>query len=92
MSLLKSDAKLVKDFGITDDLTNEEKKSYIQDQIDSIKSMIWRLRVDTILNSEMEAKTETEEAERDAKVRSYKNDIRQMTAAVNVLNELKSEL
>lgn len=92
MSLLKSDKALVKEFNITDELTTEEKKKYIDEQADSIKSMVWRLRVDALLNELVEPETENEKAERDAKVRSYKNDIRQMTKALDVLNGIKAEL
>lgn len=90
--LLDIDKKLVEEFNIKDELTNKEKIAYLDEQADGIKHMMWRLRVDTMLNSAITPETEEQEVEASNKLRTYRNDIKQMAKGLEALAQLKSEL
>lgn len=74
------------------DRAQTEKIEYVETQISEIKSIMWRLRCDVLLNSVIEVTSEAEKEEQEAKVKAYKRDLKRMGEAVNVYTDLLAEL
>lgn len=94
MSLLEKLKKIDSDVGVTadHDRDHEGKVSYLQTQVEEIKSIMWRLRTDILLNGEIEPSSEDEATAQDTKVREMKRDLKRMARAVDVNNALLEEL
>lgn len=73
-------------------VANEDLAHYVQTQIDEMKVILTRLRVDVLLNEEISVDGQSEADARDEKVKKLQKDIKQMAEAVTVLTKLKDEL
>lgn len=87
---------LAKELKITEslELPNEFKSSFISEQIDQLKSIIWRNAVDSV-STKLASETVSDPDVRNKhleKVNEYRATIRQMVARLNVLIELRDEL
>lgn len=93
-TLLDIDKKLVKEFNIVEDLSLDEKKSYLDEQISSTLHVLWRLRVDTMMSSTVDLTDASEDAKAQhaQKLRDYRNDIKLLSAALAQFTALKKEL
>ena len=94
MTLLKSDSELVEKYKLTDvhELSTDEKKSYIDVQIDGIKQQLWRSRVDAMLNHNIATDGEAERNAVDAKIRDHESDVKRYAEALTLLSKLSDEL
>ena len=94
MSLLKTDKELVTKLGLTDvhETSVEEKKDYLDAQIDSIKSIIWRNRVDVVLNKHIKTEGKEQAKQVADKIDQFETDIERYAEAVTLMEQLKSEL
>ena len=94
MSLLKSDAELATKLGLTDahDLSKAEKLDYLEAQIESIKGIIWRNRVDVILNHNIKLEGKEQQKQARDKIEAFEGDIERYAEAVSLMEQLKSEL
>ena len=87
-------AELNKELNLTSDHDRDEegKKEFVDTQLTEIRAVMWRLRVDIILNQSIEAANEEEQAGLDAKVREMKADLRRMKQAIDSLLRIKAAL
>lgn len=98
-SPLAADNELVKEFGIDQqsDLEPLFKLGYVRTQIDEFKKVIYRNRVDAVISQDL-----VERADKDGNVdlanearknlSNYRNVIKQMTSACQLMIKLKNEL
>jgi vancomycin resistance protein YoaR len=98
-SPLEQDISLKKEFGIRDenDLDDVFKLSYVRSQIEEFKKVIYRNRVDAIISQDLierakKDKNEALEQKGRENYSNYRNVIKQMTGAVEVMEALKKEL
>jgi len=93
MTLLLQLADIDKELGVTDahDRDHAGKLEYVETQIHEMKSILWRLRCDTLLGTVIPP-NEGEEIERRDQLKRLKGDISAMTQAVDVLTKLRDEL
>lgn len=94
MALLDADKALVKEYGITDihELSKDEKVEFLDAQLETLRTTLWRLRVDFTVLTATEADGKNEEEEKETKLKTFKNDIRRMAEAITRFEALKSEL
>ena len=94
MSLLKTDKELATKLGLTEvhETTKEDKLEYLNSQIDSIKSIIWRNRVDLILNHNIKTEGKEQAKQVADKIDQFEGDIERYAEAVTLMEQLKSEL
>lgn len=94
MSLTKELNKIDERNGVTEkhQLASEDLAKYIDTQIDEMRHIIMRDRVDVLLNQEITVEGKQEREGRDAKVRELDGRITQMVEAVDVLTKLRDEL
>ena len=87
-------AELNKELSLTSDHDRDEegKKEFVDTQLTEIRAVMWRLRVDIILNQSIEAANEEEQAGLDAKVREMKADLRRMKQAIDTLLKVQAAL
>lgn len=94
-SPLEYDAKVVKEFNITDDidLGPELKLAHARQQRDEIMKFLWRERVELQLG-EVQAKSDNEliADKGRAQITEKRNNIRQVTESLRLLNQLVDEL
>lgn len=70
----------------------DEIKEYVQTQINEMKRIIMRNRVDILLNEKISVEGRAEKDGRDAKIRDLESTVVQMVEAVDVLTKLHEEL
>lgn len=94
MTMLTSDNELAKKIGLTDvhELSKEDKRDYIDAQIEGIKSQLWRARVDAILNHHIKTDGQAEIDAVAAKIREHEGNAKRYVEAITLLTDLKSEL
>lgn len=93
-SPLKSDAQVIKDFKITNDVDDVYKLGFARTQLDEIKKALWRERVDLITANYQVAIADDDnmKVQHQSKVAEKKMLIKQFVRSVDVLTELVSEL
>jgi hypothetical protein len=98
-SPLQADRDLAKEFGIDEetDLEPVFKLGYVRAQIDEFKKVIYRNRVDALISLNLielsqKAKDEAMESKARENLTNYRNVIKQMTGAVELMEQLKNEL
>jgi hypothetical protein len=98
-SPLQADKELVEEFGIDEasDLDPTFKLGYVRSQIDEFKKVIFRNRVDALISLNLielsqKAKDEAMESKARENLTNYRNVIKQMTGAVELMEQLKDEL
>lgn len=98
-SALKLDNDLLKEFKISEssDLDPLFKMGYVRNQIDEFKKVMFRNRVDAIISQDLVERSEqdgnTDMANEGRKnLASYRNVIKQMNGAIEVMEQLKNEL
>lgn len=94
MSLRSKLTAIDKDLGLDKRHKVEEAQleTYVQTQVNEMKAVLTRLRVDVLLNQEIPVDGKIETEGRDKKISELKNDIEQMSSAVNVLQALLDEI
>lgn len=94
MTMLKSDNELAKKINLTEvhELSVEDKRNYIDEQVDGIKSQLWRARVDAILNHNLATDGEQEKLAVEAKIREHESNARRYVEAITLLSKLRDEL
>jgi hypothetical protein len=100
-SPLAEDEKLVKEFGIgineSGDLDALYKLGYVRAQIDEFKKVMFRNRVDAVISQDLIERCDKDnniELGNEARknLANYRNVIKQMNGAVEVMEKFKSEL
>lgn len=91
MALLTEDEKLFKELDVTDQ-TGDYKKLYVSEQIDSIRALLWRSRVDLIINNNVETTSEEQVEALKTKGLELVRNIKQTSKALKVLEALDAEL
>lgn len=93
-SPLEYDGKIVKEYGITNDVDQDAKIGFVRTQLDQIKSALYRERVDLVVSE-----TQVEQAEDDimrnqhqGKVGEHRLMIKQFNRTIDVLGVLLEEL
>ena len=94
MAMLKTDKELASKIKLTDlhELSVEEKRHYIDEQIDGIKSQLWRARVDAILNHNLVTDGEQEREAVALKIREHEGNAKRYVEAITLLSNLRDEL
>lgn len=94
MTMLQSDKELVEKLGMTEihELSAQEKREFIDAQIEAIKSQLWRSRVDAMLNRNLKTEGETERQAVEAKIREHESDAKRYAEAITLLTNIKVEL
>ena len=93
MGLLDSDKKLIDELDFAkSDLDVAEKKSFLNAQIEGLKSQMWRSRVDAILNRNIATVDDKEKAAVLGKVAEHESDVKRYAEAVRLMVELRDEL
>lgn len=94
MTMLKSDNELAKRIKLTDvhELSVEAKRNYIDEQVDGIKSQLWRARVDAVLNHNLETDGSAEKDAVALKIREHESNARRYVEAITLLTNLRNEL
>ncbi len=92
--MLETDLEIVEALELNEDheLDAFRKKEYVEEQLDQMKKIIWRLRVDRMLLAHAEARNDDEETEKEAKMKANQREIDRMAEAVTNLTDLKGEL
>lgn len=94
MALLTTDKELAKKIGLTaaHEMDVEDKRQYVEAQINGIKAQLWRSRVDAILNHNVKADNKAEEIKVAEKIEAHETDARRYTEAITLLSQLLEEL
>lgn len=94
MTLTSELAKIDERNGVTTGhkVADEDLTAYIDTQIDEMRHIMMRDRVDVLLNEQIPVEGKQERDGRDAKIRELEGRISQMVEAVGVLTRLRDEL
>jgi len=94
MSLLTKLQANDKELGVTKDhdVAAEDFKAYIETQVNEMRAVLVRLRVDILLNKEIPVEGNLETEGRDKKIKELSNDARQFVESIDVMRKLHDEL
>jgi hypothetical protein len=65
---------------------------YIQTQVNEMKAVLTRIRVDILLNEQIPVDGKAETEGRDKKIKELTNDAEQFVSSINVLTQLLKDL
>ena len=68
------------------------KVGYIEAQIEQMKAVLWRMRVDYVILAKAATETEDQTEEKATKLKTNRKEMDQFKNALSVLDTLKSEL
>lgn len=94
-SPLNEDRETVKEFKLTADmeLPADQKLSFVQSQIQELKSMAWRERVNILHANRLKRDdNEVMRSRGEQNITDHRNSLRQFTGAIRTLTELQKEL
>lgn len=94
MALLDSDKALVKKLGLNEDheLETEDKKLFVATQVEEMKKILWRNRVDAMLNRNIKTETEDEKDAVAAKIKEHEKEAKQFAEAITLMTQVRDEL
>jgi len=94
MSLLDNLKTIDKELDVKDAHTtgNERTREYVNIQIEEMKAVLTRLRVDILLNKEIAVEGDKERDGRDQKIRELSRDVKQFVQSITVLQKLSDDL